>query len=256
MPVDRVPSSRSPRSSSAQQLRTRVWSAGRLLLLTAGLGATFGLFFLMSTRVASKAREVTVPDVRGQAIEEATAALSRAGLALRVESRRADAAVKLDHVLSQDPLPGTIIRRQRPVRVRVSDGQRDPVVPSVVGSAERTAEVVLAQEQVGIADRAEIHTTEVGAGVVVAQNPAARGRGAKVALLINRGERDASYVMPDVIGAPGGRIVDILRRRGFRVTVSAEVPYPGLPAGVVIRQSPQAGFQVRAGEAVSIEVSR
>ena len=225
-------------------------------MLSLGLAATFGVFFLMSTRAASKAREVTVPDVRGQATNVATAALARAGLVLRVESRRPDATVKSDHVLSQDPLPGTVIRRQRPVRVRVSDGVRDPVVPGVVGSAERTAEMVLAQEQVAIADRAEIRTTALGAGMVVAQNPSGRGRGAKVALLINRGERDASFVMPDVIGAPAGRIVDILRRHGFRVTVAAEVPYPGLPAGIVIRQVPQAGFQVRAGEAVSVEVSR
>jgi beta-lactam-binding protein with PASTA domain len=34
------------------------------------------------------------------------------------------------------------------------------------------------------------------------------------------------------------------------------VPYPGLQPGVVIRQSPQAGFQIGSGEPVTIEVSR
>jgi beta-lactam-binding protein with PASTA domain len=53
-----------------------------------------------------------------------------------------------------------------------------------------------------------------------------------------------------------GRVVEILRRHGFRVTIGAEVPYPGLPSGVVIRQAPQAGFQVASGEAVTLEVSQ
>ena len=44
--------------------------------------------------------------------------------------------------------------------------------------------------------------------------------------------------------------------RGFRVAVVGSNPYPGVAAGVVIRQSPQAGFQIGPGEPVSLEVSR
>jgi beta-lactam-binding protein with PASTA domain len=62
--------------------------------------------------------------------------------------------------------------------------------------------------------------------------------------------------MPDVIGTLGLRTVDILRRRGFRVTVTAEVPYPGLPPGVIVRQTPQAGFQIGYGDPVQLEISR
>jgi beta-lactam-binding protein with PASTA domain len=51
-------------------------------------------------------------------------------------------------------------------------------------------------------------------------------------------------------------VLEVLRRRGFRVTVGAEVPYPGLPAGIVIRQTPPAGFQIDYGDAIVLEVSR
>ena len=33
-------------------------------------------------------------------------------------------------------------------------------------------------------------------------------------------------------------------------------PYPGIGAGYVLRQTPQAGFQITPGEPVSLEVSR
>jgi serine/threonine-protein kinase len=62
--------------------------------------------------------------------------------------------------------------------------------------------------------------------------------------------------MPDLIGVSGDRAADILRDHGFRVAVVGSVPYPGVAAGVVLRQSPRAGFQVAPGGPISLEVSR
>ena len=70
------------------------------------------------------------------------------------------------------------------------------------------------------------------------------------------GASGAGYVMPDLIGVNGDRAAEILRNRGFRVAVVGSNPYPGVAAGVVIRQSPQAGFQITPGEPISLEVSR
>ena len=84
----------------------------------------------------------------------------------------------------------------------------------------------------------------------------AMGPAGQVALLVNRGDRGASYVMPDLIGVNGERAADILRNRGFRVAVVGSQPYPGVAPGIVIRQSPQAGFQIGPGEPISLEVSR
>ena len=55
--------------------------------------------------------------------------------------------------------------------------------------------------------------------------------------------------MPDLIGVNGDRAADILRARGFRVAVVGSNPYPGVAAGIVLRQSPQAGFQIAPGRA-------
>jgi serine/threonine-protein kinase len=182
--------------------------------------------------------------------------LTASGLVLRIDTRRSDPTVPADHIVGQDPEPGAVLRPERAVRVRVSDGQRDPIVPAVVGQAERTAEIILAQDNVEIASRAEIRTTSYQPGTIVGQDPGAKDRASAVTLLVNRGERGLSYVMPDLIGAHGSRVVEILRRRGFRVTISGEVPYPGLPPGVVVRQRPQPGYQVGEGDSVTIEVSK
>jgi serine/threonine-protein kinase len=255
MPVER-PAKGRPTKPADSALRARVWSVGRLLVLVVLLGVTFATFFLASMRVATRAREVRVPDLRGQSLADANRLLAETGLVLRIDTRRSDAGVPADHILSQDPDPGVVVRPQRAVRGRVSDGPRAPVVPAVVGQAERTAEIILAQDNVEIGGRAEIRTTRYPAGTVVGQDPAAKDRASSITLLINRGERGISYVMPDLIGAPGARVVELLRRRGFRAIVSGEVPYPGLPPGVVVRQLPQPGYQVSDGDSVTIEVSR
>jgi beta-lactam-binding protein with PASTA domain len=238
-------------------LRTRVWSAGKLVILAAALAATYVLFAAASMRVALRAREVQVPNLTGRTPNEATAIAADLGLTLKVDdSRRADAQVPPGRVLAQDPPAGSTARRQRTLKVWLSAGRRSTVVPMLVGETERTAQLRLSQDGITVADVAEISSQTFAPDVVVAQTPPARSAAANVALLINRGERGASYVMPDLIGVNGDRAADILRDRGFRVAVVGSNPYPGVAAGTVIRQSPQSGFQIGPGEPISLEVSR
>ena len=107
-----------------------------------------------------------------------------------------------------------------------------------------------------LASVSEVRSPDYPPDVVLAQEPPAKGGGTKVALLVNRGDRGVSYVMPDLIGVNGDHAAEILRQRGFRVAVVGANPYPGVAAGVVIRQNPRAGFQIAPGEPISLEVSR
>jgi serine/threonine-protein kinase len=238
-------------------VRRRVWNVGRFLVLFLALIATYAVFFLAGLRVTNRAREVQTPDLRGKSVAEAKTLLGRMGLELRVDQpRRPDRSVPPDHVLSQDPEAGSVVRRQRPIRVRVSDGQREPVLPVVANLPERTAEVALSSEQVLIGYRAEVRSAAYGSGVVIAQDPAPGLRAAKVNLLVNRAESTASFVVPDLIGCLASRVVEVLRGQNFRVAVTSEVSYPGLPAGIVVRQIPQAGFRIQSTDTITLEVSR
>jgi beta-lactam-binding protein with PASTA domain len=73
-------------------LTTRVWGAGKLLLLVGALFLTYVVFAGIGMRVALKTREVVVPTLGGKTVNEATALLTEAGLNLKVEEgRRLDA---------------------------------------------------------------------------------------------------------------------------------------------------------------------
>jgi eukaryotic-like serine/threonine-protein kinase len=246
-----------PPKSRTTLVRKRVWNLGRLLVLMAALVAAYAVFFLTASRVTSRARDVEVPNLQGKSIDEARTMLAQRGLTVRVEdARRPDKTVPADHVLTQEPAAGQIVRRQRAIRVRLSDGLRAALLPALAEYPERTAEVTLEGDRIAVGYKAEIRSMNYKPGVVVSQDPPARQRSESVNLLINRSDGSQSYVVPDVIGTLGIRSADVLRSLGFRVAVTSEVAYPGLPPGIVVRQAPQSGFQIAANETITLEVSK
>lgn len=239
------------------RLGTRVWGLGKLFLLLGALGLTFVIFFGLGMRVALRAREVEVPALVGRTVNEATQQVADLGLGLRVdENQRNDDTVPAGRIMQQEPESGSRARSQRTIRVWISAGPRANIVPSLVGQSERTAQMRLEQDGLGVGSVTEFRSPDYQANAIVAQNPAAQSRAPDVSLLINRGEEATTYVMPDVIGMDGERAAAALRARGLRVTIVGSQPYPGVPAGVVVRQQPPGGFQVGAGDPISLEVSR
>jgi|SRR5579872_3091532 len=241
-------------------LSTRVWGAGKRVLLAGALVLTYVLFTLASMRLAVRSRDVIVPAINGRTVNEANAALSAVGLTLKVEdAKRPDAKIPAGQIIMQDPAAGVRTRRERSVKVWVSAGARATTVPALLGESERSAQLRTQQQGIQLASTAEIRSVDYATGTVVAQTPAPHQTlpaGATLALLVNRGEHGATYVMPDLIGVNGDRAADLMRARGFRVSVVGDHPYPGIPAGIVLRQSPQGGFQIGLSDPISLEVSR
>ena len=239
------------------QLRHRVQHTGKWLAIGALLVATYLLFAVTGMRVALKVREVRVPDLRNHTMAEATAAVADQGLVLNLDERgRLDPKIPSGRIAVQDPAPGSTTRRQRSIHVWLSQGPRVTTIPALTGESQRTSEMRLREDGLSIVGLSEVRSSEYPSGTVIAQEPAAASHGTEVALLVNRGEETNAYVMPDLIGVAGSRAVDLLRAHGFRVTIVGEIPYVGVPSGIVLRQSPSAGFQIGAGEAISLEVSR
>lgn len=237
--------------------KTRVWSYGKILLLAGALAGTFFVFAGIAMRVAIRARQVNVPDLVGKSLPDATSLAATVDLQLRIdEARRPDARVPVGFVLGQDPLSGSTVRRQRSVRVWVSAGAHIARAPSLLGETQRSAEIRVAQDGLMIGTVSEIRSALYPPDVVVAQDPPPSTQTAEIRLLVNRGEDRATYVMPDLIGLNGDRAADVMRIRGFRVSITAQSVASAIPPGVVVRQMPAGGYQVHPGDAIALEVSR
>jgi beta-lactam-binding protein with PASTA domain len=228
-----------------------------MLVLAAALAGTFFLFAGIAMRVAVRARQVTVPNLVGRSINDATTLASALELQLRIdETKRPDPKVPAGFVLGQDPVAGSSARRQRSVRVWVSAGAHIARAPNLLGETQRSAEIRVAQEGLMIGTVSEIRSALYPPDIIVAQDPPASTQTAEVRLLVNRGEDRATYVMPDLIGLNGDRAADVMRIRGFRVSITAQSAASAIPPGVVVRQTPAGGYQVHPGDAIALEVSR
>ena len=236
---------------------TRVWGFGKLLVLSGALAATFLVFATVAMRVTLRAREVQVPNMVGTTIANASQTAAKIGLSLRIDpTQRTDERVPAGSIVLQEPLAGVQARRQRTIRVWVSSGPRTTTVPELVGQTERTARLRLGEEGLEIGMVSEFRSPDYPADAVVAQDPAPTSRAPGVSMLLNRGEQATTYVMPDLIGTTGTRAAEALRTRGFRASIVGSQPYPGVPAGTVVRQQPAGGFRVGPGDSISLEVSR
>jgi len=205
-----------------------MWSAGRLFAIAACLIATYLLFAVTAMRVALRVREVPVPDLRNHTVAEATAQLQDAGLALTVDqSGRLDPKVPAGRIALQEPAAGAVTRRQRSVRVWVSQGPRITTIPTLTGESERAAQLRLQQDGLAVTSLAEVRSSDFPNGTIIAQEPPGSARGTEVSLLVNRGERSRYYVMPDLIGVNGDRAAEILRRHGAANVHVHDVPSIG-----------------------------
>ncbi len=233
-----------------------LWRVGQWLLLVGALVATFFVFAAVGMRVALRAREVRVPALANRSVTDANRLLTDLGLDLRVDdSPRVDPRVPAGHIVQQDPGPGQVARRHRSVRVWVSSGPRVTTVPRLVGETERTAQLRLDEQALTLGTVSHVEFAGIGDGFVVAQEPPPDEVGTRVSLLVNR-QAGARYVMPDLIGATAGRAAELLRGAGFRVTITGQQSYPGVPPGAVLRQQPQAGYEVSVSDSIALEVSR
>jgi hypothetical protein len=111
----------------------------------------------------------TVPDLMKLKLDAARARATAAGFELVVAERRFSTTAS-GTVLSQDPVPGTSLRRGRAVSVVVSSGGEEFAMPDVVGNGLAVARRLL--EAKGLDLRVETAASDQPTDTVLSTNPA------------------------------------------------------------------------------------
>jgi len=200
--------------------------------------------------VSSGKPMTTVPDVRNKTRDEAATLLARAGLEPNV--REIPSTKEINTVIAQDPAPGERVPRGSKVRINVSKGPAQVPVPPVVGKPFEVASSEL--QGVGFAvARRDVDSNEP-AGTVVGQNPEANtlaAEGSTVRLIVSKGPKTLG--VPNVEGQERDAAVSILEDAGLKVNVEEEETDEGL-IGLVLRQDPAPGTQVKPGATVTVVI--
>jgi hypothetical protein len=236
-------------------LKERLEWLMRMTLLVFILASAAFLSAITAMRIAIHGREVTMPNLVGKNVAEASKMLQSRGLVLRVADRiYSDQPINV--VLRQTPTAGLLMKVSQQAHVVLSLGQRQLQIPMLEGNSLRASRVELLRQGLQVGEVSAVSMPDEPADAIVLQNPKP-GSGAatpRVDVLISQGAKEASYVMPHLVGlneADAQRRLDQAQMRRKVNYVGA----PQWPRGSVIDQTPMAGAKVSASATVELTVA-
>jgi serine/threonine-protein kinase len=180
-------------------------------------------------------QKVTVPDVRNDRLDAATAQLKAHHL--KVSQVRYDwsPTVTKGEVVKTDPAPGARLPHDSGVIVYVSKGPQPINVPDVVGKTFDDAAAILGTAPFRFC-RVDRYSDTVDAGIVMAENPPAGTTsvaGATVTLVVSKGPH--LYPVPNVDGMKLKDAIKAIENAGFKADPNELFPFG---PGRVVHHSP------------------
>jgi eukaryotic-like serine/threonine-protein kinase len=246
-----------------------------LVLIIVALAST-----LISMRFAIHGREVAVPDFRGMAPAEAERAATGLGLEFARSDHFYSPTIPAGRIVSQQPEPGTRVRRGWRVQAADSLGPQRIDIPALLGMSPRAAEIDIRRRGLEVGAAAELPTDASAPQSVLAQTPAPGAQGVaspRVSLLYAAPPPETAYAMPDLTGLTLPQATSLVTASGLKVvsmTTAAPPPAAGSDAipvrppapelfpnpnpssSTVVAQEPAPGSRVTPGANVSLEVAR
>jgi len=236
-------------------LKERLEWLTRMTFLVFILASAAFLSAITAMRIAIHGREVTMPNLVGKNVSEASGMLQSRGLVLRVADRiYSDQPMNV--VLRQTPTAGLLMKVSQQAHVVLSLGQRQLQIPLLEGNSLRASRVELLRQGLQVGEVSAVTMPAKPADDIVLQNPKP-GAGAatpRVDVLISQGPKEASYVMPHLVGlgeVDAQRRLDQAQMRRKVNYVSA----PQWPHGSVIDQTPLAGAKVPASATIELTIA-
>jgi serine/threonine-protein kinase len=231
------------------------------------MGFLFGAFLgvagisgYLTLRFIIKSEDtVVVPQLVGKDVVYALDILTDLGLNIKVSGFEYRPDLPKNHVVHQEPGPGSEVKKDRDVRIIISKGPKTLVMPNLVGIDVRQAYIIM--EENGLSRGAVSRTFSDRAALdeLIAQVPLPGTlvtRGDAMDLLVSLGRRPPTYEMPYLNGLGLEDAILILDRSYLGLGHIRSVQRDDLPKDVVVEQDPPSGYQVTSGTLVHLTVNR
>ena len=211
-----------------------------------------------------------VPNVAGMSYEEAERLLKEKNLNLIISGMNYSESIAKNKILSQNPGDGAVADAEATIKVIMSGGQEEVMMPDLAGmTSEEAKQLITGQNLLISADSIkEEYSDVVEKGRVISQSVKAEERIAvqtEITLAVSLGslnEETALLQVPDLKGLTKEKAMKQLGRlkeqAGFTY-VLGEVKNQystDVEKGRIISQKPKAGEQVRTNEPIRIVISK
>jgi eukaryotic-like serine/threonine-protein kinase len=236
-------------------VRERIEWLSRMAFLVFILSSAAFLSAITAMRIAVHGREVSMPNLVGKDVGEASASLRSKGLVLRVADR-VYSDVPINQVVRQTPSQGMLMKVSQQAHVVLSLGQRQLEIPALEGSTLRVSRIELLRAGLQVGEVSAVTLPDRATDTVILQSPKP-GHGAatpRVDVLVSAGPREAAYVMPYLLGMNEIEAQHRLDQASLHRKINY-VTAPEWPHASVIDQAPLAGTRIGATTEVQLTIA-
>ncbi|CAB1064379.1 Serine/threonine protein kinase [Olavius sp. associated proteobacterium Delta 1] len=223
-------------------------------LLVAGASA-----YLTLTLIIKSEDTVIVPDLVGKDVVSALEVLTDLQLNTKVNGSEYNQKYPKNHVTFQEPEAGSEIKKDRDVRIIISKGAKNILMPNVVTLSDQQARMIFDENGFTRGKLSHTYSSTVEKDHVIVQVPEAGDlitRGAKADILVSSGPRPVKYVMPDLSGHFFDQAVLIIENANLTVGNIRSQFDKQKTRNSIIGQEPLAGYSVNVSSPVHLVINR
>jgi len=223
------------------------------VLFISGLILTLALVGTSIFRQHFGAGESEVPKVEGYDLKFAETIAKSSNLKLQVIGRQHSNEVPKNYIISQKPRPGMRVKTNSIIEVIVSDGVKMVKVPDVRNKLLRTAEIELENAGLTVGEPIYVYSDKPS-GYVVDQSIKGNTEveeGTEIILTISKGPE----LVGNYVGFTEEAAKQMIINDGFEVGEVKGEHSSEYAKGIVIRQDPAQGEQIREDRRINLWIS-
>ena len=219
---------------------------------------TVTAYFTLTLIVKSEDK-VVVPDLVGKDVVLILEMLSDLGLNTKIKGSEYSNGIPKNHVIFQEPEPGSEIKKRRDVRIIISKGTKKILMPNLKGLSIQHARLIIEENGLFLNKLSSTYSENRKKNEVISQFPSPGiiiKREAFINLLISTGIRPNVYKMPDIKGRSLEEAISLIE--SFNL-VPGEIKFLFIEEkakNIIIDQLPLSGHKVIEGTSVNITINR
>ncbi|MDI6794646.1 MAG: PASTA domain-containing protein [bacterium] len=230
-----------------------------LIFVVLGVASAFvALFF-----VTQQGEEVSVPNVIGKDFATAFDIFSKHQLQIKKVSQYHNTVAE-NHIISQSPPPGSMVRAGRQIKIIISLGPAQIEVPDLTGNSlfqaknqlSRAGSEIYRGLKVGYISY--IYSDKVSSDRIISQTPPpnfSAPKGTPVSLLVSMGAFPTYLYMIEFRGTTLKEVEKAMEKLDITLGRIDQEIRDDLPRGTIIDQSPLCGYKIKKDQPIHLVVS-
>ncbi len=216
----------------------------------------FVLFMFITNNPFTPVRDVTAPNFVGLSYNDVIADEQYSNFKFEIETQDYS-EYEQGVIYEQSPEAGRSIKENATIRVKVSLGYRQIVIPDGVVNVEASIAIARLKDLGLEVVESRIYDSRIQEGYVVRVSPDVNETvqpGSKVTVYISLGRETVNVQVPNVVGYHVDEAREMIKNKGFLVGTVTPVE-SDRPGGEVVRQTPNGYEEMPEGTTINLEVS-